>query len=82
MSNHYVLLYNRRKAKLSSEQKPLCDEKLKEVQYIFDLGAELDGSGTESEKGKKVEAGTDYTIDEMKNLHDSSIRKAAELAAG
>ncbi|CAA3025024.1 BAT2 domain-containing 1 [Olea europaea subsp. europaea] len=82
LSNHYVLLYNRRKAKLSSEQKPLCDEKLKEVQYIFDLGAELDGSGTESEKGKKVEAGTDYTIDEMKNLHDSSIRKAAELAAG
>ncbi|XP_022875738.1 uncharacterized protein LOC111394208 [Olea europaea var. sylvestris] len=82
LSNHYVLLYNRRKAKLSSEQKPLCDEKLKEVQYIFDSGAELDGSGTESEKGKKVEAGTDYTIDEMKNLHDSSIRKAAELAAG
>ncbi|CAI9786339.1 unnamed protein product [Fraxinus pennsylvanica] len=82
LSNHYVLLYNRRKAKLSSEQKSLCDENLKEVQYIFDLGSELDGSGTESEKGKKVEAGTDYSIDEMKNLHDSSIRKAAELAAG
>ncbi|KAL2512195.1 hypothetical protein Adt_17795 [Abeliophyllum distichum] len=82
LSTHFTLLYNRRKAKLSSEQKSLCDGKLKEVQHIFDLSAELDVNGTESEKGKKVEAGTDYSIDEMKNLHDSSIRKAAELAAG
>ncbi|CAI9781907.1 unnamed protein product [Fraxinus pennsylvanica] len=82
LSNHYVLIYNRRKAKLSSELKSICDGKLKEVQDIFDLGAELDGSGTELEKGKMVEAGTDYSIDEMKNFHDSSIRKAADLVAG
>ncbi|CAA3017288.1 Putative pectate lyase 2 [Olea europaea subsp. europaea] len=82
LSNHYVLIYNRRKAKLPSEQKSIYDGKLKEVQDIFDLGADLEGSGTESEKGKKVEAGTDYSNDEMKNLHDSSIRKAADLAAG
>lgn len=82
LSNHYVLIYNRRKAKFSSEQKSIYDGKLKEVQDIFDLGAELDGGGTELEKGKKVEAGTDYSIDEMKNFHDSSIHKAADLAAG
>ncbi|KAL3843493.1 hypothetical protein ACJIZ3_000896 [Penstemon smallii] len=82
LSNHYALLYNRRKAKFSSEQKTIYDGKLKEVQQIFDLGAELDGNVTESVKGKKIENGNDESIDELKILHDSSIRKAAELAAG
>ncbi|KAI3448081.1 hypothetical protein Pfo_004746 [Paulownia fortunei] len=82
LSNHYALLYNRRKAKLSSEQKSYYDGKLKEVQQIFTLGAELDGDVTYSEKGKKIEAGNDDNIDELRNLHDSSVRKAAELAAG
>ncbi|KAI3446043.1 hypothetical protein Pfo_002708 [Paulownia fortunei] len=82
LSNHYALLYNRRKAKLSSEQKSIYDGKLKEVQHIFDLGAELDGNVSDSEKGKKIEAGNDDSIDELKKLHDSSVRKAAELAAG
>lgn len=81
LSNHHALLYNRRKAKLSSEQKSIYDEKLKEVQHIFDLGAELDGNVT-SEKGKEKEAGNDESTDELKKLHDSSVRKAAELAAG
>ncbi|KAL2460208.1 hypothetical protein Adt_43628 [Abeliophyllum distichum] len=69
LSNHYALLLNRRKAKLSTEQKTIYDGKLKDVQHVFDMGAELDGNSTESGKGKK-------------NLHDSSVRKAAELAAG
>lgn len=82
MSNHYALLYNRRKAKLSSEQKSIYDGKLKEIQHLFDLVAELDGNVTESEKGKEIKAGNDDSTDELKRLHDSSIRKAAELAAG
>ncbi|GFQ03850.1 hypothetical protein PHJA_002528800 [Phtheirospermum japonicum] len=82
LSNHYALLYNRRRAKLSSEQKSIYDGKLKEVQHMFDLGAELDGLFTDSEKGKKIEAGNDDSIDEFKKLHDSSLSKAAELAAG
>lgn len=82
LSNHYALLFNRRKAKLSSEQKSAYDGKLKEVLQIFDLGSEIDGSTVESEKGKKVDAETESTINEMKSLHDSSVRKAAELAAG
>ncbi|KAL9174090.1 hypothetical protein ABFS82_02G029700 [Erythranthe guttata] len=82
LANHYVLLYNRRKAKLSSEEKTICDGKLKDVQHIFDLAGELDGNYTDSEKGKQIEAGNDDSIDEWKKLHDSSIRKAAELAAG
>ncbi|KAL2477216.1 hypothetical protein Fot_46230 [Forsythia ovata] len=82
LSNHYALLSNRRKAKLSTEQKTIYDGKLKDVQHVFDLSAELDGNSTESGKGKKVEAETDDSFDELKNLHDSSVRKAAELAAG
>lgn len=82
LSSHYALLFNRRKTKLSSEQKSVYDSKLKQVQQIFSLSSEFDGIGSELEKGKQVETRTDTTIDEMKNLHDSSVSKAAELAAG
>lgn len=82
LSNHYALLYNRRKAKLSSEEKSIYDGKLKEVQSIFDLATKLDGNVTFSEKGKEKEAGNDDSMNELKKLHDSSVRKAAELAAG
>ncbi|KAL3621189.1 hypothetical protein CASFOL_036101 [Castilleja foliolosa] len=82
LSNHYALLYNRRKAKLSSEQKSIYDGKLKEVQHMFDLGSEHDGNFTDSEKGKRIEAGNDDSVDEFKKLHDTSLSKAAELAAG
>ena len=80
MSNHYTLLFNRRKTKLSSEQKSLYDGKLKQVQQI--LSSEIDGSAIESEKGKKIETGAEGGADEIKNLHDSSVSKAAEMAAG
>ncbi|XP_047975094.1 uncharacterized protein LOC125217613 isoform X1 [Salvia hispanica] len=82
LSNHYALLYNRRKAKLSSEENSIYDGKLKEVQSIFDLGSELDGNVKYSEKGKEKEAGNDESMNELKKLHDSSVRKAAELASG
>ncbi|KAK6143508.1 hypothetical protein DH2020_023856 [Rehmannia glutinosa] len=82
LSNHYALLYNRRKAKLSSEEKSIYDGKLKEVQQIFALRAELDANVKYSEKGKKIEAGNDGNIGDLRHLHDSSVHKAAELAAG
>nr|XP_016449115.1 PREDICTED: uncharacterized protein LOC107774150 [Nicotiana tabacum] len=37
LSNHYVMLFNRKKAKLPSDQRSSYDGKLKEVQQIFDL---------------------------------------------
>ncbi|KAF3664339.1 putative cleavage stimulation factor subunit 3-like isoform X1 [Capsicum annuum] len=39
-------------------------------------------SGKESGKGKEIETGIAESTDEVKNLHDSSVNKAAELAAG
>ncbi|KAG5625063.1 hypothetical protein H5410_010281 [Solanum commersonii] len=82
LSNHYALLFNRRKAKISSDQRSSYDGKLKEVQQIFDLSSEVYESGKESGKGKEVETGIADSTDEVKNLHDSSVDKAAELAAG
>ncbi|KAK4766377.1 hypothetical protein SAY87_008019 [Trapa incisa] len=79
LSSHYALLFNRRKAKLSSEQKSLYDGKLKEVQKIFDMSSEIDLSSQESNKGKKIDNAAD---EEMKNLHDSSVKQAADMAAG
>ncbi|CAK7329793.1 unnamed protein product [Dovyalis caffra] len=82
LSNHYALLFNRRKAKLSSEEKSAYDGKLKLVQQIFSLSTEMDGNAAEFDKGKKIETGSEGSSDEMKNLHDSSVSKAADMAAG
>ena len=82
LSSHYALLFNRRKAKLSAEQKSVYDGKLKEVQQIFNLSTEMDGSSADLNKGKTIKRGTEGSSDEMKNLHDSSVNKAAEMAAG
>ncbi|CAN1278351.1 hypothetical protein LINPERPRIM_LOCUS16615 [Linum perenne] len=82
LANHYALLFNRRKVKLSSEQKSAYDGKLKIVQQIFDLDTEMDGNGTESNKGKNVEAETKGGSGEIKSLHDASVSKAADMAAG
>ncbi|CAM8914087.1 unnamed protein product [Rhodiola kirilowii] len=81
LSSHHTLLFNRRKAKLSSQQKSVYDGKLQEVQHIFSSAFENDG-GPGIDKGKKVESGSDGCSNEMKNLHDSSICKAADMAAG
>ncbi|KAF8410587.1 hypothetical protein HHK36_003119 [Tetracentron sinense] len=82
LSNHYTLLFNRRKTKLSSEQKSVFDGKLRQVQQIFNLSTEIDGSGIESDKGKKIETIEEGSGDEMKILCDSSVSKAADMAAG
>ncbi|XVE49134.1 hypothetical protein DITRI_Ditri01bG0057900 [Diplodiscus trichospermus] len=82
LSSHYALLFNRRKTKLPSEQKSVYERKLKQIQQIFCLDAEMGGKGPESVKGKKIETGTEGSHDEMKSLHDSSINKAADMAAG
>lgn len=82
MSNHYALLFNRKKAKLSSEQKSFYDGKLKQVQEYLNLSSEVEDSGVDSEKGKYIEMADDATAAEMKLLHDSSVSKAADLAAG
>ncbi|KAK4340279.1 hypothetical protein RND71_041741 [Anisodus tanguticus] len=82
LSNHYALLFNRRKAKLPTDQRSSYDGKLKEVQQIFDLSSEVYESSKETGKGKEVETGSVDSSDEVKNLHDSSVNKAAELAAG
>lgn len=82
LSSHYALLFNRRKAKLSAEQKSVFDGKLKEVQQIFNLSTEIDRSSVDSDKGKTIKKGNEGSSDEMKNLHDSSVGKAADMAAG
>ncbi|XP_057445160.1 uncharacterized protein LOC130737415 [Lotus japonicus] len=81
LSSHYALLFNRRKAKLSAEQKSVFDGKLKEVQQIFNLSTEIDRSSVDSDKGKTIKKGNEGSSDEMKNLHDSSVGKAADMAA-
>lgn len=82
LSNHYALLFNRRKAKLLSEQKSVYDGKLKHVQKILSLSTEIDGSSADSNKGKKLESAGQGHGDEMKILHDSSVSKAADMAVG
>lgn len=78
LSNHYAMLFNRRKAKLSTDEKSAYDVKLKEVQQLLSLDME----SAESEKGKNVENASGNTYDEIKSFHSSSVSKAAEMAAG
>ncbi|XP_076929436.1 uncharacterized protein LOC143593829 [Bidens hawaiensis] len=71
LSNHYALLFNRRKAKLSTEEKSSYDVKLKEVQQMLILA-----------NGNNIENAPDDIDDEIKSFHKSSVSKAAEMAAG
>ncbi|XP_047332066.1 uncharacterized protein LOC124935692 [Impatiens glandulifera] len=82
LSNHYALLFNRRKAKLTSDQKSFYDGKLKHVQQIFGLNSEIGGNADLLEKGKNVEIIAERGADEVKDLHDSSVARAAEIASG
>ena len=59
----------------------MYDGKLKQVQQVFSLSNEMEGSSLTLEKGKKLEVGEEGN-DEMKSLYDSSVSKAAEMAAG
>ncbi|KAG7583951.1 hypothetical protein ISN44_As08g034480 [Arabidopsis suecica] len=82
LASHYTLLFNRRKGKLSPDQKSLYDGKLKQIQQLFSFADEMSGSQAESDKGKKIDIKTEGNDDDMKNLHNSSVSKAADMAAG
>ncbi|MCO5579605.1 hypothetical protein L7F22_033462 [Adiantum nelumboides] len=81
LANHHMLLCNRAKAKLPSEQKSSYDSALKQVKQVLDLGftgienAELD-------KGKRVETGLIGDVNELKQIRETGVAKAAEMAAG
>ncbi|CAL5362611.1 unnamed protein product [Camellia sinensis] len=59
----------------------LCPTTLKQVQLIYSSSSKIDGSATASENGKKIETGAEGSADEMKSLHNSSVKKVAEMAA-
>lgn len=82
LSSHYALLFNRKKGKLVAGQKTYYDGKLKEIQQIFSLSTKIDEDGPDSNKGKKIEAADSDSDAEMKKLCDSSVSKAAKMAAG
>ncbi|KAJ8763571.1 hypothetical protein K2173_002454 [Erythroxylum novogranatense] len=81
LSNHYALLFNRRKAKLPMDQKSAYDGKLKLIQQIFSCG-EMNLKDAEFDKGKTIEMGAEGSSDEVKTLHDASVSKAADMTAG
>jgi hypothetical protein len=82
LSSHYALVFNRKKSKLVAEQKTYYDAKIKEIQQIFTLSAKTEEDGQGSDKGKKIEAADTDGDAEMKKLCDSSVSKAAKMAAG
>eukprot|EP01018_Ginkgo_biloba_P039607 Gb_08797 [translate_table: standard] len=82
LSNHYALLYNRARSKLPGDQKASFDGMLKQLQQVFTLNNENDGGHLDIDKGKNIETGEMGDVNEMKTLCDSSVRKAAEMAAG
>ncbi|XP_078171204.1 BAT2 domain protein [Carex rostrata] len=83
LSSHYAVLFNRRKGKLLSEQKLFYEAKLKEIQEVFNLEMQIEGNGQDSTgKGKKVEAVDSIGDIEIRKLCESSVTKAASMAAG
>lgn len=82
LSNHHALLLNMKKTKLLSEQKSFCDGKLKQIQHVLSLGSEIEKNEIDSDKGKHIEMEDDTSGTDMKILHDSSVSKAADIAAG
>ena len=82
LSSHYTLLFNRRKGKLSQDEKSMYDGKLKQIQQLFSFAAEMNGIKAESDKGKQIDTKAEGSDDDMKNLHNSSVSKAADMAAG
>ncbi|OEL24636.1 hypothetical protein BAE44_0014345 [Dichanthelium oligosanthes] len=82
LSSHYALLFNRKKGKLNAEQKTYYDGKLKEIQQIFSLSTNAEEDGPDSDKGKKIESADTDADAEMKKLCETSVSKAAKMAAG
>uniref|UniRef100_A0ACD6A5G3 Uncharacterized protein n=1 Tax=Avena sativa TaxID=4498 RepID=A0ACD6A5G3_AVESA len=82
LSSHYALVFNRKKSKLVAEQKTYYDGKIKEIQQIFTLSTKTEEDVPDSDKGKKIEAADTNGDAEMKKICDSSVSKAAKMAAG
>ncbi|MCO5608940.1 hypothetical protein L7F22_063158 [Adiantum nelumboides] len=81
LANHHMLLCNRAKAKLPSEQKSSYDSALKQVKQVLDLG--FTGlENAEIDKGKRVETGLIGDVNELKQIRETGVAKAAEMAAG
>ena len=76
------MLFNRKKGKLNAEQKTYYDGKLKEIQQMFGLSANAEEDGPDSDKGKKIESADTDGDAEMKKLCETSVSKAAKMAAG
>jgi hypothetical protein len=81
LSSHYELVFNRKKGKLNAEQKTYYDRKLKEIQQVFSLNTNAEEYGPDSDKGKKNHSADTDADAEMK-LCESSVSKAAKMAAG
>jgi hypothetical protein len=76
-------LFNRRKAKLLSEQKSFYEAKLNEIKDLFNLEVQIEGNGQDSAgKGKEVEAVDSIGDIEIRKLCESSVTKSASMAAG
>lgn len=75
-------MFNRKKGKLTAEQKTYYDGKLKEIQQIFSLSTNAEEDGPDSDKGKKIESADTDADAEMKKLCETSVSKAAKMAAG
>ncbi|CAN6459989.1 unnamed protein product [Victoria cruziana] len=82
LSNHHMLLFSRKKTKLPPERKALYDGELKQVKLILTLNTENENSSLDPDKGKTVETVEVGDGSEMKALSESSVGKAAEMAAG
>lgn len=81
LANHHMLLCNRAKAKVPREQKAAYDTTFKQIKQVLDLG--FNGvEKTEADKGKRVEMGLIGDVGELKQIRDTSVAKAAEMAAG
>ena len=60
----------------------MYEGKVKQVQLILDLNSKTESTAVQPDKGKKVEIGAEGSDSELKNLHESSLSKAADMAAG
>lgn len=76
------MLFNRRRIKLSAEEKSFYDDKLVQIQQIFSLGTVVEENEADSNKGKYIETSASDSDVEMKKLCEASIRRAAEIASG
>ena len=82
LSNNYALLCNIKKAKLLWEEKVSFDEMLKQVEQIITLSKESNWGNLEFNKGKNVETAKMGNGNEIKTLCESTVNKAANMAAG